>query len=183
MRRSGITFLILMVISADTLIAQAQDWIPKGIDNLRDSATSKTEFTLGHSMLVFAAQMDPAEQDLQRVILGVNAVSVHIYRFPRTWTHDSAALSSVRDEYRAAGWKVLMNKQDKDGGQGVTDLWVRLENNAISNVAVLQAKSNEVNFVIVSCSISPVDLSDLGGHFGIPKIEGGVVIPKSEVVP
>ncbi len=183
MKRSGITFVILMAIAAATLMAQTQDWVPRGIDALGDGASSKTEFTLDHSMLVFAAKMDPADQDLQRVILGVNAVSVHIYRYPRTWIYDPAALSSVKDEYRAAGWKQLMNKQDKDGGQGVADLWVRLENNAINNVAVLQAKSNEVNFVIVSGSISPLDLSHLGGHFGIPKIEGGVVIPKGEVRP
>ena len=86
----------------------------------------------------------------------------------------------MKDEYEAAGWKQLMNKQDKDGGTGITDLWVRLENNAISNVAVLQAKSNEVNFIMVSGSISPLDLSHLGGHFGIPKIEGGVVVPKTQ---
>jgi len=130
--------------------------------------------------LVFAAKMDPANQDLQRVIAGVNGVSVHSYRFPRTWSYDPAALSSVKDEYEAAGWKQLMNKQDKDGGTGITDLWVRLENNAISNVAVLQAKSNEVNFIMVSGSISPLDLAHLGGHFGIPKIEGGVVVPKTQ---
>lgn len=183
MRRSGIIFVVLMAISAARLLAQPHDWIPKGIDTLRHGASSKTEFTLDHSMLVFAAKMDPANQDLQRVIAGVNGVSVHSYHFPQTWIYDPAALSSVKDEYQAAGWKQLMNKQDKDGGPGVTDLWVRLENNAISNVAVLQAKSNEVNFVVVSGSISPLDLAHLGGHFGIPKIEGGVVIPKGEVHP
>jgi hypothetical protein len=83
-------------------MAQPHDWVPKGIETLRDGASSKTEFTLDHSMLVFAAKMDPADQDLQRVILGVNAVSVHIYHFPRTWAYDPAALSSVKDEYRAA---------------------------------------------------------------------------------
>jgi hypothetical protein len=76
-----------------------------------------------------------------------------------------------------------MNKQDREGGQGVTDFWVRLENNSSCDVAVLQAKSNEVKFVMVSGSISPLDLTHLGGHFGIPKIEGGVVIPKGEVHP
>jgi hypothetical protein len=60
----------------------------------------------------------------------------------------------------------------------VTELWVRLENNAISNAAVLQAKANEINFVTVSGSISPLDLAHLGGHFGIPKLEGGIEVPK-----
>jgi hypothetical protein len=182
-RRSGIIFVVLMAISAATLLGQPHDWVPKGIDTLRHGASSKTEFTLDHSMLVLAAKTDPANQDLQRVIAGVNGVSVHSYHFPRTWTYDPATLSSVKEEYQAAGWKQLMNKQDKDGGPGVTDLWVRLENNAISNVAVLQARSNAINFVVVSGSISPLDLAHLGGHFGIPKIEGGVVIPKGEVHP
>ena len=131
-------------------------------------------------MLVFAAKLDPNNSDLQRVIAGVNGVSVHSYHFPRTWTYDSSALSLVKEEYQAAGWKQLMNKEDKDGGPGVTDVWVRLENNAISNVAFLQAKPQDVNLVVVSGSISPLDLSHLGGHFGIPKIEGGVVVPKSQ---
>jgi hypothetical protein len=46
----------------------------------------------------------------------------------------------------------------------------------IRNVAVLFAGPNQVNFVSVSCAISPVDLMHLGGHFGIPQIQSGVVI-------
>ena len=163
--------------------SQSNDWTPRGVEALRQGASSKTEFTLDHSMLVFASKLDSGDEDLQRVIAGVNAVSVRSYRFPRTWTYDPETLNSVRTEYQAAGWKQLMNKHEKDGGAGETDLWVRLENNAISNVAVLQAKSNEVNFVVVSGSISPMDVAHLGGHFGIPKTEGGVVVPKSEAHP
>jgi hypothetical protein len=46
-------------------------------------------------------------------------------------------------------------------------------------VAILVAKSNEVDFIVVSGSVSPMDLSHLGGHFGIPKIEGGVTVPNA----
>jgi len=65
------------------------------------------------------------------------------------------------------------------GGQGMTSLWLRLENNAVSNVAVLVVKAAEVDLVSISGSISPVDLAHLGGHFGIPKIEGGVRVPNT----
>jgi hypothetical protein len=57
--------------------------LPAGVESLRQGATSKTEFTLDHSMLVFAAKIDPADEDLQRVIAGVSGVSVHSYHFPR----------------------------------------------------------------------------------------------------
>lgn len=196
MRLSGVVFLILIAVSA-VHQAQAQqqapaqgqrqlsppppphEWIPQGMEVLRQSASSKTEFTLDHSMLILASKLDPDNEDLRRVIAGISGISVHNYRYPKPWMYDPQAVDSINDEYRGAGWKRLMNRPDKNGGAGVTDLWIRLENNAISNVAILVAKANEVDFFVVSGSISPVDLSHLGGHFGIPKIEGGVVVPNT----
>src|SRR6202140_4027073 len=174
--------LAILLTSCVTPLTQAQqhDRIPQAIDALRQNASSKTEFTLDHSMLVFASKLDPDNEDLRRVIAGVSGVSVHRYHFPDAWTYDPEVLNSVKEEYHAAGWKQLMNNHEKDGGPGVSDLWIRWENNAISNVAILVARSNEVNFFVVSGSISPLDLSHLGGHFGIPKIEGGVVVPNTE---
>jgi Domain of unknown function (DUF4252) len=181
MRLSGIVSVVLIAISTATFTAaQTQhEWIPQGIETLRQSASSKTEFTLDHSMLVFASKLDPDNEDLRRVIAGVNGVSVHSYHFSGRWMYDPAVLSSVKEEYHAAGWKQLMNNHEKDGGPGVSDLWIRLENNAISDIAILVARASEVNFIVVSGSISPLDLSHLSGHFGIPKIEGGVVVPNT----
>lgn len=189
MKIVGIVLLVLTAISAANLCAaqqsQKQDppsqssaWTPRGVEALRSQASSKTEFTLDHSMLVLASKLDPDDEDLRRVIAGVNGVSVHSYRFSGAGMYDLAALGSVKDEYSAAGWKQVMNKE-KDGGHEVTNIWLRLENNAISNVVVLQARATEVDFIEVSGSISPLDLSHLGGHFGIPKIEGGVVVPNT----
>ncbi len=179
---SPVVLVVLIAISTAKLIAaQPQhEWVPRGIEALRKSASSKTEFTLDHSMLVMAAKLDHDNEDLRRVIAGVSGVSVYSYHFPGAWTYAAQALSSVKDEYRAAGWKQVVNNHEKDGGPGATDLWMRLENNAISNVAVLLEKSNEVDFIVVSGSISPVDLFRLGRHFGIPKIEGGVTVPNTE---
>jgi hypothetical protein len=181
MRLSRTGFVVLIAIAAAQLTQaqQQREWVPQGIEALRQSASSKTEFTLDHSMLVLASKLDPDNEDLLRVIAGVSGVSVHSYHFPGRWMYDPEALSSVKEEYHAAGWKQLMNKIQKDGGTGGTDLWIRFENKAISNVAVLVAGSNEVNLITVSGSISPLDLSHLGGHFGIPKIEGGVLVPNS----
>src|SRR5271170_7241563 len=108
MKSSRIIFVLLLTITAFQL-SKAQtppprphDFVPQGIESLRQSASSKTEFTLDHSMLVFAAKMDPDNEDLQRVIAGVSGISVHSYHFPRTWIYDPQALSSVIEEYQAA---------------------------------------------------------------------------------
>ena len=181
MKLFRIAILFLIGISAAQFTeAQLQQplVVPQGIDALRQVASSKTEFTLDHSMLVLASKLDPGDEDLRRVIAGVSGISVHSFRFPKPWMYDREALNSVKDEYHT-GWKQLVNNHD-NGGQGSTDVWVRFENNAVSNVAMLFARANEVDYVVVSGSISPMDLSHLGGHFGIPKIEGGVMVPNGE---
>jgi hypothetical protein len=177
-------FLPIALFSASVSVAQKpapplSDWTPRAIEGLRLGASSKTEFTLDHSMLVFASKLDPDNEDLRRVIAGVNGVSVHSFHFSGASTYDLDALSSVREEYRVAGWKQLVNNRDKDGGSGEREAWVRFDNNAVSQVAILLAKPREVNFVVVSGSISPLDLSHLGGHFGIPRLEGGVLVPNT----
>jgi len=187
MRPSRIRLLLLIAILVARLSqaqqshsSQPHEWIPQGIEALRQEASSKTDFTLDHSMLILASKLDPNNEDLRRVIAGVSGVSVHNYRYSRPWIYDPEALDAIREEYRSAGWKQLVNNRDKNGGTGVTDLWIRLQNNAISNIAILVARSSEVDFFLVSGSISPLDLSHLGGHFGIPKIEGGVVVPNTQ---
>lgn len=174
MKLSRTLFVFMISVAA---FAQSHDWTPQSIQALRQNASSKTEFTLDHDMLVFASKLDPDNDDLRRVIAGVSGVSVHTFRYPRPWMYDGAILDSLREEYHTAGWKQIMNGHDKDGGPGTSNVWIRFENNAISNVAMLFARRNEVSFVEVSGSISPLDLSHLGGHFGIPRIEGGVMIP------
>jgi len=176
-------FLFILSVSAiDSAMAQApqvppREFTPQGIQSLRQFASSKTEFTLDHGMLVFASKLDSENEDLRRVIAGVSGVSVHRYRYPGTYNYDPEAINEVKSEYHSGGWKQLMNNRAKDGGPGTSNVWIRFQNNAISDIAMLFARSNEVDYVTVSGSISPMDLSHLGGHFGIPKIEGGVLVP------
>lgn len=183
MRLSRILFLALITTSVAALAQTPQtqapqsDWTPEGIEALGQYASSRTEFTLDHSMLVLASKLDQDDEDLRRVIAGVNGVSVHSYRFSRPGMYDPSLLGAVRRQYRAAGWKHMVSDHDKNGDPGATDLWIRFDNNAVSNIAVLFAGPNQLNFIAVSGSISPIDLLRLGGHFGIPKIEGGVAVP------
>ena len=181
-------FALLALIAAPACaLAQIQspqpDWTPQSVEALGQNASSRTEFTLDHSMLVLASKLDQDDEDLRRVIAGVNGVSVHSFRFVRPGMYDPELLGSVRQQYRAAGWKHMVIAHDKSGGPGATDLWIRYENNAITNIAVLLAGQSQLNFIAVSGSISPIDLLHLAGHFGIPRIEGGITVSSPNAVP
>ena len=181
MRPSCAILLFLISISPTKLVlAQQQDLVPVGVEALGQNASSRTDFTLNHSMLVLASKLEKGDnEDLRRVIAGVNAISVHSYQFSKSTTYDSDALNLVMQQFRAAGWMRLVDKQPKNGIPGETDLWIRFENTSISKIAVLLAKQNQLNFIAVSGSISPLDLVHLSGHFGIPLIGGGVKIPQA----
>jgi len=184
MRPFCLAFAAFIALAASSLAsaqksAPAGAFLPQGIDQLRQIATSKTEFTLDHSMLVIASKLDPNNEDLRRVIAGLSGISVHDFRFSRADAFAPQAIDEVRQDYRQAGWTQLISRYDKNGGPDATNVWVRFENNAISNVAVLVAKVTEVDLIEVRGSLSPLDLAHLCGHFGIPRIDGGVEVPNS----
>jgi hypothetical protein len=127
-------------------------------------------------MLVLASKLDSDNEDLRRVIAGVNGVSVHSFRFPGPAFCDPVIMDSILQQFREAGWEHLVSKHKSDTGL-TTDLWVHLDRAAIRDIAVLFVGVKQVNFVSVSGSITPLDLLHLSGHFGIPRMDGGVVVP------
>src|SRR5258708_2930320 len=113
MRLFRVAFLALVTTSAVTLAQAPPDWTPQAVQALGQNASSRTEFTLDHSMLVIASKADQDDDDLRRVIAGVNGVSVHSYRFPRPGMYDPELLVSVRRQDRTAGWTHMATTRDK----------------------------------------------------------------------
>lgn len=155
-----------------------QDWIPRAVQDLAQTATSHSDFAFDHSMLVLASKVDQDDDSMRRIIAGIDGVSVHRFRFQDGFGYAPDVMNAVRQEYHAAGWEHLAGGGHKEGG-AETEMWFRLENAAIRNMAFLVVSRDHVNFVTISGSISPIDLLHLAGHFGIPPIEGGIRIPNT----
>lgn len=174
--------LLPMLLSLPVALAQTQpaplqqNWYPQAIEAFGQNATSRTEFSFDHSMLVMAAKSDQEDESLRRVIAGIDGISVHRFKFQGPGMFDPRVLGDVRHEYNMAGWQHIGNAQDKYGYPQGADVWIHLEHNTIRNIAVLFTSANQVNFFSVSGSISPIDLLHLSGHLGIPKIQGGVIV-------
>lgn len=161
----------------------AENWFPQDIENLGQNATSRTEFSFDHSMLMLASKVDQTDSSLRRVIAGIDGISVHRFKYQGRGMYDPQILNAVRRDYSMAGWQHVSKAREKYGYPDGTDLWVRLDRDTIRNIAFLIARSDQVAFVSVSGSISPIDLLHLAGHFGIPRIQGGVVVQDSGAAP
>ncbi len=174
-------FLPILLFASVTL-AQTQppplqqNWYPQAIEAFGQTATSRTEFSFDHSMLVMAARSDEEDDSLRRVIAGINGISVHRFKFQGPGMFAPRILGDVRHEYSMAGWQHIGNAHDKYGYPQGADVWIHLDHKTIRNIAVLFTGADQVNFFSVSGSISPIDLLHLSGHLGIPKIQGGVIV-------
>ncbi|MBV9626084.1 MAG: hypothetical protein JOZ14_19120 [Acidobacteria bacterium] len=194
MRISAIALAFLLTSSAAFAQNQApqaqapqqnwvvQNWFPQDVENFGQNAISRTEFSFDHSMLVLASKADQDDDSLRRVIVGIDGISVHRFKFQGVGMYDPQILNAVRRDYSMAGWQHISRPHEKYGYPGGTDLWIHLDHNTIRNVAFLIARSDQVAFVSVSGSISPIDLLHLAGHFGIPRIQGGFVVQEPGAV-
>jgi hypothetical protein len=187
-RFSTIVLLSSLALGSSVVIAQQptiapppapmqsqQDWAPQGIEGLGQNAVTREDFTLSRQMLQFAQKfLDSSDEETRRVVAGLNGVTVHSYHFSDRGVYDPAAIESIRNQYRAAGWKHMVSKH---GGVeqhvGVTDLWIRFNNAQITNLAVLLVGPRDLNFVAFSGVVRPLDLLHLSGHFGIPRFDTG----------
>lgn len=195
MRISTIVFAFLLTCSAafaQNQAPQAQapqqswvaaNWFPQDIENLGQNATSRTEFSFDHSMLVLASKAEQDDDSLRRVIAGIDGISVHRFKYHGPGMYDPQILNAVRRDYSMAGWQHVSKAHEKYGYPDGSDLWIHLEHNTIRNIAFLIIRADQVAFVSVSGSISPIDLLHLAGHFGIPKIQGGVVVQDPGAAP
>src|SRR5206468_5145921 len=100
-----------------------QNWFPREIEAFGQTATSRTEFSFDHSMLVMASKADGDDDSLRRVIAGVDGISIHRFKFQGPGMFDPRILGDIRHEYSVAGWQHVANAHDKYGYPQGADLW------------------------------------------------------------
>ncbi len=151
--------------------------VPK-FDAVMTSNFSQTGFTFDRSMLQAAdGFFSGGDAETKRVVAGLNSISVKNYRAKDFARYDAAALAAIDGQFRAAGWKHLVNANAKNASS-ITDLWLHYSGANINGVTVLTRGDRVMNVISVDCTLRPLDLLHLSGHFGIPKVdENAVMVP------
>ena len=151
---------------------------PLNFDAVMASGYSQSSFTFDRSMLQAAdGFFGGNDSETRRVVAGLNSITVRNYHARDFARYDPGALATIDGQLRGAGWKHLVNATAKGTGS-MTDMWLHFDGPNITNVTVLTRGDRNMSVVAVDCSLRPLDLLHLSGHFGIPKVdEGAVMIP------
>ena len=163
--------LLLAAALAGCLSGLGAQQFPMQIDRLAGQASDKIDVSLSGPLLQFAAKFlddnDPDDAKVRKLIVGLEGIYVKCYSFKNANVWTQADLETIRHHLRAPEWSRIVNVSGEDG---TSEIYVRMVEKKPTGVAILCAEPKELTIVNIAGSIDLASLSELGGHFNIPKI-------------
>jgi hypothetical protein len=181
MKQSRVWVFAVAVAMAGATTVRAQDQLPAPSPiekTLAARATHVTEVTLDKTMLAFASKFitdkdagdkdDKDSQAVRQMIQGLQGVYVREYEFDKDHSYSADEIDGLRKYFENSSWSPMVKERTKGEAKG-TDVYVKLVDNKMQGLFVLDAEPKELTLVLI---LGPVDveaLGRLGGNFGIPK--------------
>jgi len=158
--------------------AQQPKGVAEALQGMASEPATHTAFTFDRDML---QSMSGVMGDNGAPIAGLNAITVENYRYREPAFYVPEEVHAVIAAYREAGWKHLVDQnaspaQSAAPAKPLTDLWLHFDDMNIDGVTVLVRGRKQMSVIEVSGILKPLDLVHLSGHFGIPKVDPGVVM-------
>jgi hypothetical protein len=165
---------ILVCLALALGTAPAQDIkFPPELEKLAAKASEVVDVTLDSQMLGLASRFlsnkEPDEAKVKEMTAKLKGIYVRAYEFDKEGAYSPADLDSIRNQLKGPGWQRMVTVRSKEGDNA--DIFFRMENNNPVGLVVLAAEPKALTVVNIVGPIDLDSLSDLGGHFGVPKIE------------
>jgi hypothetical protein len=164
------------LIALALTVASAQDIkFPPSLDKLAAKAKESNEVTLDANMLQLAGKFlsskDADEAGAKKLVGGLKSIYVRNFEFAKEGEYDAADVEAIRSQLKAPEWSRVVSSRSK-GGAELSEVYLRTSTGSqIGGLVVISAEPKELTIVNISGAISPDDLKNLGGQFGIPKID------------
>ena len=143
--------------------------------NFGAHATETVDVSLDSNMLQLAGKFlsdgKPDEAHAKKLIAGLKSIYVKSFEFAKSGEYNNSDIEAVRAQFRGPGWSRVVGVQSKKDGEN-TEVFLRLDKDGkIGGLGVVAAEAKELTIVSIAGSIDPEQLGELGGKFGIPKVE------------
>lgn len=167
--------MLWMLLLLMPIAGRAQDVkIPLDVEKLSARAKETVDVTMEGPMLRWASKFlsseDPEEQKAAKVVANLKGIYVRSFEFDKEGAYSAADVESLRSQYRSPDWsRVVGVRSDRDGEN--VDIFFRLENDKMAGIVIICAEARELTFVNIVGPLDVDQLADLGGEFGIPKLD------------
>lgn len=166
---------IAMVCVALLPLSAQELKLPANLEKLGDRAREVVDVTLDGPLLQLAARFlsdkDPDEARAKKLVSGLKGIYVRSFTFDNRGEYDPADLEPLRAQLKSPGWSRIVGVRSRRDDNA--EVYIKSEGDKIAGLAVIAAEPKELTVVQIVGPIQPEDLRDLGGRFGIPKVDLG----------
>jgi hypothetical protein len=173
--------ILLGLVMASGLLTRA--WgasddvkFPVSFDKLGERATESVDVTLDASMLQlasgFLSKEDQEEVQVKKLISKLKGVYVRSFTFDKDGQYSMADVEALKSQLKPPAWSRIVGVTSTKGEN--TGIFLHKEGNSIAGLVVIAAEPRELTVVHIDGPINPEELSELGGHMGIPRLDKSI---------
>jgi hypothetical protein len=144
------------------------------LDHLAAKANNSFDVSLNKDMLQFAGKFlsskEPDEAKAKSIIVGLEGIYIKSFEFSKDGSWTQADLEQVRSQLKAPEWGRILGVKATEDNENV-EVYVRMEAGRVSGIAVLATEARGFTVANIVGNISLDSLADLGGQFGLPKLQ------------
>lgn len=164
---------VLAVCLSAPLLAQDIK-IPASVERLADKAAEVVDVTLDANMLQLAGRFlsnrDADQAKVKKLIGGLKGIYVRSFEFDKPGEYQDSDVEAIRSQLRSPGWSRVAGVRSRKNAEN-SEVYLKMADGQIAGLTVLAAEPRELTIVNIVGTISPEDLEELGGNFGIPKLD------------
>jgi Domain of unknown function (DUF4252) len=147
--------------------------MPANLDRLAEHATETVDVALDASMLQLASRFlskdDPDQMRVKQLVSKLKGVYVRSFEFDKDGQYSKSDVEAIRSQLKAPDWTRIVGVKSTKGDN--SDIYVKRNGDQIAGLMVINAEPKELTVVHIDGAIDPQELSELGGHMGIPKLD------------
>ena len=179
MRIAGMALVAALAASLATPLAAQEIKLPVNLDKLAAKAVESVDITLDGAMLRLAGRfLSGKNEDQSRarnLISGLESISVRSFTFAGAGQYSAADVDAVRAQVQSAPWGRVVGVKNKEGDN--VDVYFKDGGEGkLAGIVLIAAEPKELTVVSIVGAIDPSRLGELGGEFGIPKLDVDVHI-------
>lgn len=163
-----------LLLAAMPWVAAAQSDLHLKIDwdKIAPKAEERVEVNLDGNLLQLAARFlssdDPEESRVKKMVSRLKGVYVRSYEFAKEGEYSEAEVEALRSQLK--GWQRIVDVRSRKKGEN-TGVYLKGTEKDVEGVVIIAAEAKELTIVNIVGPIDIDSLSELGGHFGIPKVD------------
>ena len=148
--------------------------LPANLDRLAAKASEVVDVTMDANLLQLASRFlsdkDADDAKVKKLIAGLKGIYVRSFEFEKAGEYQESDVEPIRAQLHTPAWSRIVGVRSVKSGEN-SEVYIKTENKKIGGLAILVTEPKQLTIVSIEGTIDPDQLSELGGHFGIPKVE------------